>query len=85
MSKLGEHPHIVRVLDAGEEDSIAFIVSEYVGGGDLAGALAESDGGRLEVERAVGDRRRRLPSARARARARDRPSRPQAGKRLARR
>ena len=39
MVKLGEHPHIVRVLDSGEDGGVPFIVSEYVGGGDLAGAL----------------------------------------------
>lgn len=53
MAKLGEHPHIVRVLDSGEEDRIPYIVSEYVGGGDLAGVLEECDGRRLEIERAI--------------------------------
>ena len=53
MRKLGEHPHIVRVLDSGEEDRVPFIVSEYVGGGDLAGALEEADGRRLELEQAI--------------------------------
>ncbi len=53
MRKLGEHPHIVRVLDSGEEDRVPFIVSEYVGGGDLAGALEEADGRRLEIEQAI--------------------------------
>jgi class 3 adenylate cyclase len=53
MGKLGEHPHIVRVLDSGEEDKVPFIVSEYVGGGDLAGTLEESEGRRLEIEQAI--------------------------------
>jgi eukaryotic-like serine/threonine-protein kinase len=53
MAKLGEHQHIVRVLDSGEADGIPYIVSEYVGGGDLAGALEDCDGRRLEVERAI--------------------------------
>ena len=44
MGKLGEHPHIVRVLDSGEEDRVPFIVSEYVGGGDVAGVLEDCDG-----------------------------------------
>ncbi len=53
MAKLGEHRHIVRVLDSGEEDRIPYIVSEYVGGGDLAGVLADSDERRLELDRAI--------------------------------
>ena len=53
MGKLGEHPHIVRVLDSGEQDRAPFIVSEYVGGGDLAGVLEACEGRRLEIERAI--------------------------------
>ena len=53
MGKLGEHPHIVRVLDSGEEGRVPFIVSEYVGGGDLARVLEECEGRRLEIERAI--------------------------------
>ncbi len=53
MGKLGEHPHIVRVLDSGEDGGVPFIVSEYVGGGDLQGALDECSGRRLELERAI--------------------------------
>jgi class 3 adenylate cyclase len=53
MGKLGEHPHIVRVLDSGEEGRVPFIVSEYVGGGDLAGVLEDCDGRQLEIERAI--------------------------------
>ena len=53
MSRLGEHPHVVRVLDSGEEDRVPYVVSEYVGGGDLASALERADGRRLEPERAV--------------------------------
>lgn len=54
MGKLGEHPHIVRVLDSGEADGVPYVVSEYVGGGDLAGALDDCDGRRLEIDRAIG-------------------------------
>ena len=52
MGKLGEHPNIVRVLDTGEQNRVPYVVSEYVGGGDLAGVLEESNGRRLELERA---------------------------------
>ncbi len=53
MGKLGEHPHVVRILDSGEEDRVPFIVSEYVGGGDLASLLDDCDGRRLEIDRAL--------------------------------
>src|SRR4051794_10173878 len=39
MGKLGEHPHIVTVLGTGEHEGVPYVVSEYVGGGDLAGVL----------------------------------------------
>ena len=57
MVKLGEHPHIVRVLDSGEDGGVPFIVSEYVGGGDLQGVLDDCAGRQLEVEQAIDDRR----------------------------
>ena len=53
MGKLGEHPHVVRVLDSGEEDRVPYIVSEYVGGGDVAGVLEDSEGRRLDIDRAI--------------------------------
>ena len=53
MGKLGEHPHIVRVLDSGEDGGVPFIVSEYVGGGDLQGTLDDCAGRQLELERAI--------------------------------
>jgi class 3 adenylate cyclase len=52
MRKLGDHPHVVRVIDTGEEGDNPFIVSEYMPGGDVESLLA-SRGGPLEVERAV--------------------------------
>ena len=53
MGKLGEHPHIVSVLATGEHEGVPYVVSEYVGGGDLAGVLEASAGRRLELERAI--------------------------------
>ncbi len=53
MAKLGDHPHVVGVLDSGEEGRVPYIVSEYVGGGDLAGTLEACEGRRLEIERAI--------------------------------
>ena len=52
MRKLGGHPHVVPVLDTGEDDGNPFIVSRYMPGGDVQGLLAAA-GGRLEVPRAV--------------------------------
>src|SRR5829696_5760313 len=52
MRKLGDNPHVVTVLDTGEDDGNPFIVSRYMPGGDVQGLLAAA-GGRLEVPRAV--------------------------------
>ncbi|HKH22129.1 MAG TPA: protein kinase [Solirubrobacterales bacterium] len=52
MRKLGDHPHVVTVLDTGEDGGNPFIVSGYMPGGDVVGLLAAA-GGRLEVRRAV--------------------------------
>ncbi|HEY7267142.1 MAG TPA: AAA family ATPase [Solirubrobacterales bacterium] len=52
MRKLGDHPHVVPVLDTGEDAGNPFIVSRYMPGGDVQGLLAAS-GGRLEIPRAV--------------------------------
>jgi hypothetical protein len=52
MRKLGDHPHVVPVLDTGEEDGNPFIVSRYMPGGDVEGLLAAA-GGQLDVKRAV--------------------------------
>ncbi len=52
MRKLGDNPHVVTVLDTGEDDGNPFIVSRYMPGGDVQGLLTAA-GGHLEVERAV--------------------------------
>src|SRR4029077_7706224 len=52
MRKLGDHTHVVTVLDAGEDDGNPFIVSIYMPGGDVQGLLSAA-GGHLEVPRAV--------------------------------
>jgi eukaryotic-like serine/threonine-protein kinase len=52
MHKLGDHPHVVTVLNTGEDDGNPFIVSRYMPGGDVQSLLAVA-GGRLEVRRAV--------------------------------
>jgi class 3 adenylate cyclase len=52
MRKLGDHPHVVTVLDTGEDDGNPFIVSRYMPGGDVEGLLSAA-GGHLEAARAV--------------------------------
>ncbi len=46
------HPHIVRVFDAGVADGLKYLVMEYAEGGTVA-SLQESLGGKLPVDRAV--------------------------------
>ena len=52
MRKLGDHPHVVPVLDTGEDDGSPFIVSRYMPGGDVDSLMAAA-GGHLDVGRAV--------------------------------
>ncbi len=52
MARLGDHPHVVAVLDAGEEDGRPFIVSQLLTGGSLDDRLTEADGA-LEPSDAV--------------------------------
>ena len=63
MRKLGDHPHVVSVLDTGEEDGNPFIVSEYMPGGDVESLLAAEGG--LARRRARG--RRSPPTSPARS------------------
>jgi len=53
MRRLGEHPHVVTVYDAGEEAGRPYIVSRYMPGGDVETMLDGAEGRRLEVERAL--------------------------------
>ncbi len=53
MGRLGDHPHIVTVHDISEEDGQLFIVSQYMGGGDVTGLLAQSGDGRVPIPRAL--------------------------------
>ncbi len=56
MGRLGDHPHIVPVLDLGQEDvngvSQPYIVSQYMAGGSAKDLLAEADGD-LPLERTL--------------------------------
>jgi transcriptional regulator with GAF, ATPase, and Fis domain/tetratricopeptide (TPR) repeat protein len=47
LGRLGDHPHIVNVFDAGEEAGQAWLVTEYMAGGTLAERLRAAPGQRL--------------------------------------
>ena len=77
------HPHIVGVIDAGEDDGRPYIVLEYVEGETLkdrirrAGPAADHRGGRLrDRDRARAGRGARAPHRPPRRQAPERPHRP---------
>ena len=84
MAKLGDHPHLVAVLASGQDGAQPYIASEYMPGGDLGDLLVERAGAPARGRASAPDRRRHRRRARARPRQGDRPSRHQAGQRLAR-
>src|SRR5215218_9848382 len=47
MARLGDHPHVVTVYDAVEDEGALHIVARYMAGGSLAERLAAAPGGRL--------------------------------------
>jgi len=50
MARLGDHPHVVTVYDAVEDEGALHIVVRFMGGGSLAERLRATPGGRLDVE-----------------------------------
>ena len=50
MARLGDHPHVVTVYDAIEDEGALNIVARYMAGGSLAERLAVAPGGHLEVD-----------------------------------
>ena len=76
------HEHVMRVYDYGEDEVGPFMALEWLPGGTLEERL---HGGALPSEAAARHRHRDRVGARASARARIRPSRPQAGERPLRR
>src|SRR2546425_4111249 len=49
MGRLGDHPNIVTVFDIGDDGGQPYIVSQYMGGGDLDGLLNRAPGRRLPI------------------------------------
>lgn len=48
--RLGEHPHVVTVHDAGEHDGLTYLVLRAVEGGSLTARVDAAPGGRLPLE-----------------------------------
>ena len=53
-ARLGDHPHIVTLHDAGEDGAVPYFVARLMRGGSLAQRLEEAAGRRLAVAEAVG-------------------------------
>ena len=49
MARLSDHPHVVTILDTGEERGQPYIVAEYMAGGDLAELLRRTEQHRLPL------------------------------------
>ena len=73
-----DHPSIIPIYDAGEENGVVYIAMRHVGGGDLQGLIAQ---GAARARTSGLDPRAGGGSARRGARARPRPSRRQARER----
>src|ERR1700730_18370456 len=48
-----QHPHILRILDAGIQDGILYLVTEYAAGGSLRDRLKQSNGKPLPLDEAT--------------------------------
>jgi len=53
MARLGSHPHIVSVLDLGEENGQPYIVTELMTGGDVEALIEKAPDHKLSLERAL--------------------------------
>lgn len=53
MGRLGGHPHIVTVLDIGDEGDQPYLVAELMGGGDVEGLIEKAEAHRLPLERTL--------------------------------
>ena len=83
MGRLGDHPHIVPVYDIGEEGGQPYLVTQLMGGGDVEGLIEKAPDHRVPLEDSAADRGPGVPGAGVRPREGHRPSRSEAGQRLA--
>ena len=54
LSQLGEHPHIVTLYDAGEEQGSPYFISHYLPGGSIQDLLEAAEQKRLTLDHALG-------------------------------
>ena len=50
MGRLGSHPYIVTVFDLGEHQGQPFMVTEFMGGGDVEHLIEKAEGNRVPLE-----------------------------------
>jgi len=53
MGRLGGHPHIVTVLDIGDEGDQPYLVAELMGGGDVEALIEHAESHRLPLDRTL--------------------------------
>ena len=53
MGRLSSHPHIVTVFDPGQDGDQPCMVTEFMGGGDVEGAIDKAPEHKLPLERAL--------------------------------
>ncbi len=53
MGRLRDDPHIVSVLDIGDENGQPYLIQEFMAGGSLEDFLSEAEGHRLDVDHAM--------------------------------
>ena len=53
MGRLGAHPHIVTVFERGDHGGQPYIVTEFMGGRDVEGAIEDAGGHGLPLEQAI--------------------------------
>lgn len=53
MGRLGSYPHIVTVLDLGQESDQAYMVTGLMAGGDVEGVVEKAQDHRLPLEQAI--------------------------------
>ena len=83
MGRLGAHPHIVTVFDLGEENGQPYMVTEFMGGGDVEHLIKKAEKHRLPIERCLEIAHQVWHGPAVRPRQGHRPPRPQARQRLA--
>jgi class 3 adenylate cyclase len=53
MARLGDHPNIVTIFDIAEQDSTMFVVSQYMGGGDVSSLIAAAPNQQMPLAQVI--------------------------------